>query len=68
MVGGNGTVSEDGNLEIVNDDRKVGTYKYSLVMPLVAVCAALFVTDIIVRKLKWVDIKNLFVKQTRKGR
>lgn len=63
MVGSNGTVSEDGNLKIVNDDREVGTYKYSLVLPMLAVCAVLFVADIIIRKLKWVDIKNLFVKR-----
>lgn len=62
MVGGNGTVSEDGNLKIVNDIRDVGTHEYSLVVPLLAVCAALFVVDIIVRKLKWNDIKNLFIR------
>ena len=62
MVGGNGVVSEDGKLKIENDDRDVGTYVMSLTVPLLAVCAGLFVVDIIIRKLKWNDIKNLFVK------
>ncbi|MDE6505096.1 MAG: VWA domain-containing protein [Clostridia bacterium] len=61
-VGGNGTVSEDGNLKIENDIREVGTYEYSLTVILLSVAAVLFVADIIIRKLKWNDIKNLFVK------
>lgn len=66
MVGGSGTVSEDGNLKIVNDERKVGTYIYSLVVPLLAASVVLFVIDIIIRKLKWNDIKNLFVRVKKK--
>ncbi len=46
----------------MNDDRDVATYVYPLVPVLLGVCAALFVADIMVRKLKWADIKNLFVK------
>ena len=61
-VGGNGTVSEDGNLKIENDIREVGTYEYSLTVILLSVSAALFVVDIIIRKLKWNDIKSLFIK------
>lgn len=61
-VGGNGTVSEDGNLKIENDIREVGTYKYSLTLILLCMAAALFIVDIVVRKLKWNDIKNLFIK------
>ena len=59
---GEGQVSENGKLVLVNDDRDVATYVYSLVPVLLGVCAALFVADIMVRKLKWADIKNLFVK------
>ena len=59
---GEGQVSENGKLVLVNDDRDVATYVYPLVPVLLGVCAALFVADIMVRKLKWADIKNLFVK------
>lgn len=62
MVGGNGKVSEDGKLTIENDPDEVGTYVYSLIMPIMIACAVLFVADVTVRKLKWADIKNLFVK------
>lgn len=62
MVGGNGTVSEDGNLKIVNDERDVGTYVLNLTVPLMIACVVLFVADIVVRKLKWNDIKNLFIR------
>ena len=65
-VGGSGTVSEDGNLKIENDIRDVGTYEYSLTVILLSVAAALFVIDIMVRKLKWADVKNLFIKIDKK--
>lgn len=59
-VGGEGTVSLDGNLSLENDDSDVGMYVIDLTVPLLALCAVLFVTDIIVRKLRWSDIKSLF--------
>ena len=65
-VGGNGTVSEDGNLKIENDIRDVDTYKYSLTVILLAVAAVLFIADVVVRKLKWNDIKNLFIRIDKK--
>ncbi|MDE7083036.1 MAG: VWA domain-containing protein [Clostridia bacterium] len=61
-VGGNGTVSLDGKLKIVNDDRNVESYSQSLAVPLLIACAALFVIDIAIRKLKWEDIVSLFKK------
>ena len=61
-VGGNGTVSLDGKLKIVNDDADVESYTKSLAVPLLITCAVLFVVDIAIRKLKWEDIVSLFRK------
>lgn len=61
-VGGNGTVSEDGKLAIVNDENEVATYTVYLTVPLLVACVVLFAADIVVRKLKWDDIKSLFKK------
>lgn len=62
VIGANGVVSEDGKLELVNDDREMGTYTLDLTVPLLIACVALFAVDIIIRKLKWSDIKSLFKK------
>lgn len=62
MVGGSGQVSEDGSLKIENDEKDVGTYVLKLTVPLMIACVVLFVADIVVRKLKWNDIKNLFIR------
>ncbi|MGN1060764.1 MAG: VWA domain-containing protein [Candidatus Coproplasma sp.] len=59
-VGANGKVSTDGNLKIENDDKEVGRYNLSLVLPLLIACVVLYAVDIAVRKLKWEDIKSLF--------
>ncbi|MGN0806509.1 MAG: VWA domain-containing protein [Candidatus Coproplasma sp.] len=59
-IGANGKVSTDGNLKIENDDKEVGRYNLSLIMPLLIACVVLYAVDIAVRKLKWEDIKSLF--------
>ena len=59
-VGANGKVSTSGTLKIENDDREVGRYNFSLVMPILIACVVLYAVDIAVRKLKWEDIKSLF--------
>ena len=61
-VGAEGTVSEDGNITIENDPNEVSSRTVTLTVPLLAICVALFAVDIIVRKLKWADIKSLFKK------
>lgn len=60
MVGSNGTVSEDGNLEIENAEGEAGLYDLPLALPLLIAAVALFAVDIGVRKLKWDDIKGIF--------
>lgn len=62
IVAGQGVVSEDGNLVIENDPNKAETVTYSLVLPLLIVSIVLFLADIVIRKLKWADIKSLFGK------
>lgn len=62
MVGGNGTVSEDGNLVLVNGENEVGTKTVRLTAPLLIACVVLFAVDIVIRKLKWNDIVSLFKK------
>ncbi len=59
-VNGRGTVSMDGNLTIVNDENDMGTYKVDLAMPLLIACIVLYIVDIVVRKLKWEDVKSFF--------
>ncbi len=66
MLGYNGTVSEDGKLEIVSDPTDVATFTIKLTMPLLAVTVVLYVADIAIRKLKWKDIVSLFEKASRK--
>ncbi len=66
MLSGKGTVSEDGKLAIVNDENEVGVRIIDLTVPLLVACVALFTIDIIVRKVKWADIKGLF-RKIKKG-
>ncbi len=62
MVGGDGEVSTDGNLIIENDEKELGIYRFNLTVPLLIAAVVLWVADVVVRKLKWNDIKSLFVK------
>lgn len=64
MVGGKGTVANDLGemLHLENDPSEVGMYLYDLTPVLMIICVLLFVADIVVRKLKWNDIKSLFKK------
>ncbi len=59
-IGGDGVVSEDGKLSFENNLADVDMYTADLTLPLLIICAVLFVADIIIRKLKWSDIKSLF--------
>lgn len=62
-----GTVSEGSVPEIVNDEKRVATYTLSFVIPFLIAAIALFVIDIIIRKLKWRDIVTLINKLKSKG-
>ena len=67
MVGQNGTVSTDGNLKIENDPKDVTLYTVNLTAPLLILAAVLWVVDIVVRKLKWVDVKSFFTIKKKGG-
>ena len=58
-----GTVSEDGSVKLENDENMIDTYVIDFTMPFLIAAASLYVIDVIIRKLKWSDIKNLFKKK-----
>ena len=55
-----GTVSQDSLPSLENDESEIARYTFSLVLPLMALAALLYIADIIIRKLKWRDILSLF--------
>ncbi len=68
MLGEKGTVSEDGKLDIQNEESEVGVRILDLTIPLLTATVLLFAADVIVRKLKWADIKGIFKKKKKGGR
>ncbi len=58
-----GAITTDGTVDLENDEKHITTYKASYVIPLLIMAVALFVIDIIIRKIKWADIKTLFKKK-----
>ncbi len=64
-----GGVWEGSIPSLENDDKEVATYTLRFIPPLMIAAAALYVIDIIIRKLKWNDIKSFFgIKQKKGGR
>ncbi len=59
---GRGIVSEDGDLTIENDEKEIATYTISFTVPFMILAVVLYVIDVMIRKLKWSDIKSLFGK------
>lgn len=69
-LNGRGTVSTNGKLTVEENEDYVASYNVSLTVPLLIAAGVLFIIDIIVRKLKWEDIKSLFglsKKKNKKG-
>ncbi len=62
-----GSVSEDGKVTLENDPRKVATYTLDFTIPFLIAAIALYIIDIIIRKIKWRDIKALFTFRKKKG-
>lgn len=62
-IRGRGTVSEDGSVKLENDPRRVATYTLDFTVPFLVAAIILYIIDIIVRKIKWADIKALFKKR-----
>ncbi len=68
MLSESGTVSEDGKLTIEHDENEVDKRIVRLEIPLLIAAVALFVADIVIRKLKWSDIRSLFTKVNKEGK
>jgi hypothetical protein len=68
MLSGNGTVSEDGTLKIENDENSLDRRIVRLQIPLLIGAVVLFVVDIVIRKLRWEDIRSLFIKVNKGGK
>lgn len=62
-----GSVSEESVPKLENDRDKVATYVLYFTVPFMIAAVVLYVVDIIIRKIKWADIKSLFVKTGAKG-
>ena len=59
-----GVVYEDNSLKVENNMDEVSTYTVDYTIPLLAAAVALYVIDIIIRKLTWADIKSFFKKSS----
>ncbi len=66
-----GTVTEGSIPDLANDDKEIATYTVRYVAPLMIAVVILYVVDIIIRKIKWADVKTLFAgragRSLRKG-
>ncbi len=60
-----GKVTENGKVDLENDDGEVETYTLDMSLPLMIFTVALYVIDIAVRKLKKEDILSLFSKKSK---
>ncbi|MBR2621503.1 MAG: VWA domain-containing protein [Clostridia bacterium] len=61
-----GTVSEGKIPDLSNTDARVATYRLTFTVPFMIAAVALYVIDIIIRKMKWSDIKGLFKRSAAK--
>ena len=60
LDGKGGQVVENKSLKIENDSSQISTYSVKLTVPLMIAAVVMFVVDIVIRKLKWNDIKSFF--------
>lgn len=57
----NGTIFEPDEItKLENSDSAYTSYVFDFTMPLMIVCAVLFITDIVIRQLKWKDVTSFF--------
>ena len=62
-----GTVSEGVIPSLENDDKEVATYVLRFVAPLMIAAAVMYILDVIIRKLRWSDIKSFFGVKKKGG-
>ncbi len=58
-----GTVVEGAVPDISGNEENVATYRLTFTVPFMIAAVALYVIDIIIRKLKWSDIRGLFKRR-----
>ncbi len=58
-----GVVYEDDSLVVENNMDEISTYEMDFTIALLAIAVALYVIDIIIRKLTWADIRSLFKRR-----
>ncbi len=63
-----GTVYTDGKVDLVDEDAEVSTYEAKYAVPLLIAAVALYVVDIVVRKMKIEDFKMLFRRKNKGGK
>jgi hypothetical protein len=61
-----GTVSEGEIPDLSKTDARVATYRLTFTVPFMIAAVALYVLDIIIRKMKWSDVKGLFKRSAAK--
>lgn len=67
MVNNNGKVFTSGaDVKLENDMSNITTFSYDFTVLFMTLAVCMFILDIIIRKVKWVDIVNLFKKKQKK--
>ena len=61
-----GTVNEGQLPDLSGNDARVATYRLTFTVPFMIAAVVLYVLDIIIRKLKWSDIRSLFKSSVAK--
>ncbi len=61
-----GTVAEGAVPDISGNEENVATYRLTFAVPFMITAVVLYVIDIIIRKLKWGDIKTFFKRNSAK--
>ena len=69
LLSSNGKIIELDEIKTLeNSDSEYTSYTFSFTMPLMIVCAVLFVVDIVIRQLKWKDVTSFFAGLFRRRR
>ena len=61
-----GSVCEGSIPDLSNDEERVATYRLTFAIPFMIAAVVLFVVDVIIRKLRWNDVRGLFKKSAAK--
>ncbi len=67
FTGNKGTITEEGNAELVFEKEKFEIKVVKFELPLLIIAALMYLADTILRKLKWADLKSFCRKLVGKG-